>query len=100
MNLDPRLALAHQNLGIEEYLEGNRDSALTSISEAVRLDPKNGFARYLRAYLTFFGAGGFPQDSQIEEDLRQAVASQPDLHPRMPCSVCISRAAVKMATKR
>ena len=81
VNLDPRLALAHQNLGIEEYLEGNRDSALTSISEAVRLDPKNGFARYLRAYLTFFGAGGFPQDSQIEEDLRQAVASQPDFAP-------------------
>ena len=81
VNLDPRLALAHQNLGIEEYLEGNRDSALTSISEAVKLDSKNGFGRYLRAYLTFFGAGGFPQDSQIEEDLRQAVASQPDFAP-------------------
>ena len=81
VNLDPRLALAHQNLGIEEYLEGNRDSALTSISEAVKLDPKNGLTRYLRAYLTFFGAGGFPQDSQIEEDLRQAVASQPDFAP-------------------
>lgn len=81
VNLDPKLALAHQNLGIEEYLEGNRDSALTSISEAVRLDRKNGLARYLRAYLTFFGAGGFPQDSQIEEDLRQAVASQPDFAP-------------------
>jgi Tfp pilus assembly protein PilF len=81
VNLDPRLALAHQNLGIEEYLEGNRDSALTSISEAVKLDSKNGLARYLRAYLTFFGAGGFPQDSQIEEDLRQALASQPDFAP-------------------
>jgi Tfp pilus assembly protein PilF len=81
VNLDPKLALAHQNLGIEEYLEGNRDSALTSISEAVRLDPQDAFARYLRAYLTFFGAGGFPQDSQIEEDLRQAVALKPDFAP-------------------
>ena len=81
VNLDPKLALAHQNLGIEEYLEGNRDSALISISEAVRLDPQDGFARYLRAYLTFFGAGGFPQDSQIEEDLRQAVALKPDFAP-------------------
>src|ERR1700756_2457430 len=81
VNLDPRLALAHRNLGIEEYLEGNRDSALTSISEAVKLDSKNGFGRYLRAYLTFFGAGGFPQDSQIDEDLRQAVVSQPDFAP-------------------
>ena len=81
VNLDPKLALAHQNLGIEEYFEGNRDSALTSISEAERLDPKNGLARYLRAYLTFFGAGGFPQDSQIEEDLRQSVALKPDFAP-------------------
>jgi tetratricopeptide (TPR) repeat protein len=81
VNLDPKLPLAHQNLGIEKFLEGNRDSALTSISEAVRLDPQDGFARYLRAYLTFFGAGGFPQDSQIEEDLRQAVALKPDFAP-------------------
>jgi Tfp pilus assembly protein PilF len=81
VNLDPKLALARQNLGIEDYLEGNRDSALTSISEAVQFDPKNGFTRYLRAYLTFFGAGGFPQDSQIEEDLRQAIVSKPDFAP-------------------
>ncbi len=81
VNLDSKLALAHQNLGIEEFLEGNRDSALTSISEAVQLDPKNGFTRYLRAYLAFFGAGGFPQDSQIEEDLRQSIASKPDFAP-------------------
>jgi Tfp pilus assembly protein PilF len=81
VNLDPKLALARQNLGIEDYLEGNRDSALTSISEAVQFDPKNGFTRYLRAYLNYFGAGGFPQDSQIEEDLRQAIASKPDFAP-------------------
>jgi tetratricopeptide (TPR) repeat protein len=81
VNLDPKLALAHQNLGIEEFLEGNKDSALDSISEAVKLDPANGFTRYLRANLTFFGAGGFPQDSQIEEDLRLAIAANPDFAP-------------------
>lgn len=81
VNLDPKLALAHQNLGIEEFLEGNRDSALASISEAVQLDPKNGLTRYLRANLTFFGTGGFPQDSQIEEDLRQSIAANPDFAP-------------------
>src|SRR6201984_1271455 len=81
VNLDPKLALARQNLGIEDYLEGNRDSALTSISEAVQFDPKNGFTRFLRAYFNYFGAGGFPQDSQIEEDLRQAIASKPDFAP-------------------
>ena len=53
VNLDPRLALAHQNLGIEEYLEGNRDSALTSISEAVQLDSQDGF-RALSSRLSHF----------------------------------------------
>ncbi|MGH9747175.1 MAG: DUF1570 domain-containing protein [Candidatus Acidiferrales bacterium] len=81
VNMDPKLALAHQNLGFEEYMEGNRDSALASISEAVELDPKNGFTRYLRAYLSFSGAGGFPQDSQIEDDLRQSIAASPDFAP-------------------
>ncbi|MGA8145929.1 MAG: tetratricopeptide repeat protein [Candidatus Acidiferrales bacterium] len=81
VNLDPKLALAHRNLGVEEYLEGNRDSALASISEAVQLEPKNGFARYLRANLSFYGAGSFPQDAQIEEDLRQSVADSPDFPP-------------------
>jgi tetratricopeptide (TPR) repeat protein len=81
VNLDPKLALAHQNLGLEEYWEGNRESALASISEAVKLDPKNGLTHYLRASLSFYGAGGFPQDAQIEEDLRQSIASKPDFAP-------------------
>jgi hypothetical protein len=81
VNLDPKIALAQQNLGIEEYLEGNRDSALASISEAVRLDPKNGLTRYFRAYLSFSGAGGFPQDPQIEDDLKQSIAADPDFAP-------------------
>jgi hypothetical protein len=81
VNLDPKLALAHQNLGLEEFLEGNRESALASISEAVQLDPKNGLTHYLRANLSFFGTGGFPQDAQIEQDLRQSIASNPDFPP-------------------
>jgi tetratricopeptide (TPR) repeat protein len=81
VNLDPKLALAHQNLGLAEFFEGNRDSALASISEAVQLDPKNGLTRYLRAYLSYAGATGFPQNAQIEEDLRQSIAASPDFAP-------------------
>ena len=81
VHLDPNLALAHQNLGLAEFFEGNRDSALASISEAVKLDPKNALTLYLRAYLSFSGTGGIPQDSQIEEDLRQSIALDPNFPP-------------------
>jgi tetratricopeptide (TPR) repeat protein len=81
VNMDPKLALAQQNLGLEEYLEGNRDSALASISEAVQLDPRNGLTHYFRAYLSFSGAGGFPQDPQIEDDLQKSIAAKPDFAP-------------------
>jgi tetratricopeptide (TPR) repeat protein len=81
VNLDPNLALAHQNLGLAEFFEGNRDSALASISEAVKLDPKNALTRYLRAYLSFSGTGGIPQDAQIEEDLRLSIATDPNFPP-------------------
>jgi tetratricopeptide (TPR) repeat protein len=81
VHLDPNLALAHQNLGLAEFFEGNRDSALASISEAVKLDPKDALTLYLRAYLSFSGTGGIPQDSQIEADLRQSIVIDPNFPP-------------------
>ncbi len=81
VNLDPKLALAHQNLGLAEFFEGNREPALASVSEAVQLDPKNGLTRYLRAYLSYAGTTGFPQNAQIEEDLRESIAASPDFAP-------------------
>jgi tetratricopeptide (TPR) repeat protein len=81
VNLDPKLALAHQNLALAEFFAGNRDSALESVREAIQLDPQNGFAHYLRAYLVVSGAGGFPQDAQVEADLRASISANPDFAP-------------------
>jgi len=81
VNLDPSLALAHQNLALAEFFEGSRDSAVASISEAVKLEPQNGLTRYLRADFSFTGASAFPQDEQIEDDLRKSIAVSPDFPP-------------------
>ena len=53
LRLDPKLALAHQNLGLMQLSGGQRGEALASFSQAVELDPRNALTRYLRAYLSF-----------------------------------------------
>lgn len=78
---DPNIALAHQNLAITEYLEGQRQKALESVTQAIALDPRNSFTRYFRAYLATAVSGTMPVNSQIEEDLRQAIAISPDFDP-------------------
>ena len=81
LRLDPKLALAHQNLGLLQLSGGQRGEALASFSQAVELDPENALTRYLRAYLSF-GQRNVPAgDAQIENDLRQAIALDPDFAP-------------------
>ena len=81
VRLDPKVAAAHQNLGMVEFLEGHREKALDSVSRAIELDPKNSLTRYLRAYLEFSQTHGVARDSQIEDDLREAIATNPDFLP-------------------
>jgi len=81
LRLDPKLSLAYQNLGLMQLSAGRRSEALASFSQAVELDPKNALTRYLRAYLSF-GQRNIPTgDPQIEDDLRQAIALDPDFAP-------------------
>lgn len=80
VRLDPKLALAQQNLGLAQFFAGERAEALESFSRAIALDPKNPLTRYLRAYLSF-NAGVKPGDPQIEDDLRQAIAGNPGFAP-------------------
>jgi tetratricopeptide (TPR) repeat protein len=75
---DPKLALAYQNLGIVDFREGLRSEAIASVSKAIDLDPKDGLARFLRAYLTFRSGGQIADNAQLEEDLRAAIAANPD----------------------
>jgi tetratricopeptide (TPR) repeat protein len=81
VRLDPHLALAHQNLAIAELLDGQRSEALSSFSQAIALDPKNSLTRYLRAYLMDMSGGPALRDPQIEDDLRQSIALNPDFAP-------------------
>jgi tetratricopeptide (TPR) repeat protein len=81
LKLDPNLPLAYQNLGLMELSSGHRGEALASFSEAVGLDPKNALTRYLRAYLIFGQRSVATGDAQIENDLRQAIALDPEFAP-------------------
>ncbi len=67
VNLDPKLALAYQNLGIDGIF--GRQSRF-----GLDVPLRSGAARSARRFRAlspcvsyFFGAGGFPQDSKVEE---------------------------------
>ena len=77
VRLDPKLALARQNLGILDLFEGQKDEAVDSLSQAIALDPKNGTAHYLRAFATISSGGFVMHNEQLEGDLRQSIAQDP-----------------------
>jgi len=79
IKLDPNVALAYQNLGVAQYMEAERDAARASFSKAVSLDPKNALSHYFRAYLGFGQDSG--DDAQFDDDLRQAIALDPNFAP-------------------
>lgn len=93
LRLDPNVALAYQYLGMTEFLQGQREKALESVSKAIALDPKNSFTRYMRAFLRSSGTGMRSSNPQIEEDLRQAIAISPDFAPSYGLlAVCLAAA--------
>jgi Flp pilus assembly protein TadD len=81
VQLDPKLPLAYQNLGLMQLSTGQRGAALASFSQAVALDPKNALTRYLRAYLSFGERNVSAGDAQIGEDLHEAIALDADFAP-------------------
>ncbi len=81
LQLDPNVALAHQYLAIAQFLDGQRTKALESASQAVTLDPKNYFSRYLRAFLAMNGSRMISSNAQVEEDCRQAITLSPEFSP-------------------
>ena len=81
LQLDSNVALAHQYLAMAEFQSGQREKALQSASQAVTLDPKNYYSRYLRAFLATSASGMMSSDPHAEEDLRQAIALEPEFSP-------------------
>src|SRR5579872_2418229 len=81
LKLDTTVALTYQFLSVEEFRAGKEEQALTSMSMAISLDPKNALTRYIRAFLATTGGGAKSKDEQIEQDLREAIAADPDFVP-------------------
>lgn len=81
LRLDPKLALAYQNLALAKFRHGQRDEAISAVSKAIDLDPKNSYTRYFRAFLALNKGGSAAQGPEVEEDLRQSIALDPDFAP-------------------
>lgn len=81
IRLDPKLALAQQNLAISYYFQDKSADALTALSAAIELDPHVTVTRYLRADLTSRHSGSGQSDPQVEADLRAAIATNPNFAP-------------------
>lgn len=84
IHLDPKVALAYQNLALAQFMTGQSSEALASAARAIELDPRNATTRYVRAYLSFNSRGRFGSTAQLEDDLRQAIAADPNLAPAYP----------------
>ncbi len=79
--LDPKLALAQQNLAVFYYLQDKSGDALTGLSAAIELDPSNALTRFLRAQLVSSESVSDKSDSQVEADLQAAIAANPNFSP-------------------
>jgi tetratricopeptide (TPR) repeat protein len=78
--LDPNLALTYQNLALARFFGGENEAALAATNKAIALDSKNALTRYLRAYLVTHGSGT-RDNSQVESDLRDSIALNPNFAP-------------------
>jgi tetratricopeptide (TPR) repeat protein len=81
VKLDPKLALGYQYLGFAEYQDHKHAEALADFTRAIDLNPKNALTRFLRAYLTSTQGGAIGEDTQMQEDLRAAIAASPEFAP-------------------
>jgi tetratricopeptide (TPR) repeat protein len=58
VQLDPKVALAHQYLALAQLTTGQRAEALASVGKVIELDPANGLTRFLRAQMLFSESRG------------------------------------------
>jgi len=84
VRLDPKVALAYQNLALAQFMTGQSSEALVSVNRAIELDPRNPTTRYVRAFLSFNSRGRFGADPQMETDLEQAITADPNFAPAYP----------------
>ncbi len=78
---DPKLALAQQNLAMLYYQQKKLPEAIAALDRAVDLEPHNAFTRYWRADLVADAHDSELGGAQIDADLREAVAADPNFAP-------------------
>lgn len=88
---DAKLALAQQNLGVLYYEQHKIEDARNALDAAIEIDPRNALTRFLRADLAARSGGSGMSDSQIDGDLRAAIAADPNFAP--PYGLLASRLA-------
>lgn len=81
IRLEPNFALAYQNLGLLNIFQDDPVQALENVSKAIALDAKNSWTHYFRAYVTTNGGSWNSPDAQVDQDLRDSIALNPDFPP-------------------
>jgi tetratricopeptide (TPR) repeat protein len=81
IHLDPKLAAAHESMGMLAWREGRRQDALTSLSEAISLDATRFLAHYLWGALSSSAEPAEDSGARAESALRKAIELQPAFAP-------------------
>jgi tetratricopeptide (TPR) repeat protein len=77
---DPKIALAHEDLGFVEFNEGKDDDALREMSQAVELDPKSSIPLFAKTMITTTAAR--PEGAADQKALREGLEKVVGLDPR------------------
>lgn len=78
---DPQSPVTQEYLAISQFFDGHPARALQSVSKAIDVDPSNAFTHLLRAELVTQAGGLSSAEPELESDLRQAIALNPNLSP-------------------
>jgi tetratricopeptide (TPR) repeat protein len=81
LQLDPKLAAAHETMGFLYAEEGNREEATKWYSQAVALNSQSYLANYYYAVSLFKGKLDDGSAAKAEASLRAAIKSSPDFAP-------------------
>jgi tetratricopeptide (TPR) repeat protein len=82
LKTDPKVALAHEDLGFALFNEGKDEEASREFSQAVELDPKSYIALFTKTMLSPISRSDAPADqASFQEALQKVIALNPRFAP-------------------
>jgi tetratricopeptide (TPR) repeat protein len=81
LKLDPKLAAAHESMGLMAYQQGNHEEAAKWLTQAIQLDSKSSLAYYLNATLMVRGGFRSGDASQAEQNLKRSIELNANFAP-------------------